>query len=285
MAGPERILRAAAVYCAAVGALIVFLTGCSRNPATRQSDEVVAKVNGQEITVGQLAATANQIGTDSTTLIESLIDQELLMQGALSNHLDRDPSVMQEIERARRQILARAYERSVLPHAEVSDSATLGYYRSHPALFAHRRIYRTMTFNIAKEDLTQTLRDTLDHTGLAMRVRQLLDRRSVAFEAEEMTRAAEELPVNLLPQFAQAARGDVLIAAPPQGRRALLICIVDVKDSPVDLEHADPQIRQYLADARNHEILAQYLHRARSAGNVSYARSVGSAKLQAAAFD
>jgi EpsD family peptidyl-prolyl cis-trans isomerase len=278
-------LRAAAVYGASVGALIVLLTGCSRHAAVRQSDEVVAKVNGREITVGQLAAAANQAGTDSTTLIESVIDQELLMQGALSNHLDRDPSVIEEIERARRQILARAYERSVLPRIEVSESATLDYYRSHPALFAHRRIYRTMTFNIAKEDLTRTLRDALNHTGSAMSVRQLLDRRSISFEAVEMTRAAEEIPVNLLPQFAQAARGDVLIAAPPQGLRALLICIVGVKDSPVDLEHADPQIRQYLADARNHEILAQYLHRARSADNVSYARSDGSTKLQAAAFD
>ena len=207
------------------------------------------------------------------------------MQGALSNHLDQDPSVIEEIERTRRQILARAFERSVMPRTEVSESATQAYYRSHPALFAHRRIYRTMTFNIAKQDLTQNLRDTLDHTASAMSVRQLLDRRSVAFEAVEMTRAAEEIPVNLLPQFAQAARGDVLIAAPPQGLRALLICIVDVKDSPVDLEHADPQIRQYLADTRNHEILAQYLHRARSAGNVSYTHSVGSTKLQASAFD
>ena len=265
-----------------LGALLVLLAGCSRHTAARDGADVVAKVNGREITVGQIEAAANEIGTDPTTLLESLIDEELLMQSALTNHLDRDPAVVDEIEHARREILARAYERSVLPQTEVSDSATLTYFQTHPALFAHRRIYRTLTFNIAKEDLTQSLRGALDHTGSAISVRQLLDRRSITFEAVETTRAAEEIPVNLLPQLAQAARGDVLIAAPPQGPRALLICVVEAKDSPVDFNHAQPRIRQYLTDARNHEILAQYLHRARSVGNVSYA---GSSRLQAAALD
>ena len=285
MARPASLLKATAAYGASVGALILLLTSCSRQSAPAQNDEVVAKVNGREITAGQLAATANPIGTDATAHLETLIDQELLMQSALSNHLDRDPAVMEEIESARRQILARAYERSVLPRTEVSESAIQAYYHSHPALFAHRRIYRTLTFNIAKKDLTRALHDTLDHTASAMSVRHLLDSRSIAFEAVETTRSAEEIPGSLLPQFAQAARGDVLIAAPPEGPRALLICVVDVKDSPVDLKQADQQIRQYLTDTRNHEILAQTLHRARSVGNVSYAGSVGSGKLQAASFD
>jgi EpsD family peptidyl-prolyl cis-trans isomerase len=282
MARPERILRATA---ATLSVLVVLLTGCSRHPSASHTNDVIAVVNGRDITVGQVEAAANEIGTDSTTLLESLIDQELLMQSALSKHLDRDPAVLDELERARREILARAYERSVLPQTEVSEPAAQAYYRSHPALFANRRVYRTLTFSIAKEDLTRTLRDALDHTGSAMSVRRLLDRRSISFEAMETTRAAEEIPANLLPQLTQAARGDVLVAAPPQGPRALLICVVDVKDSPIDFNHAQQQIRQYLTDARNHEILAQYLHRARSVGNVSYAGSVGSSRLQAAALD
>jgi len=285
MARPERILRANKACEAFSGVLLVLLTACGSHPMTRRSEEVVAKVNGREITVGQLSAAANEVGTDSTTLLESLIDQELLMQSALSTHLDRDPVVVEEIEHARRQILARAYERSVLPQTEISESATLAYYQAHRGLFAHRRVYRTMTFNIAKEDLTRTLRDALDHTSSAMSVRRLLDDRSVMFDAIETTRAAEEIPVNLLPQLAEAARGDVLIASPAEGMRALLICVVDVKDSPIDFKQADQQIRRYLTDARNHEILAQYLHRARSVGNVSYAGPVGLAKLQVSAFD
>lgn len=282
MARSERILNAGKAARASLGALLVLLAGCSRHSAVPDGTAVVAKVNGHDITAGQIEAAANAIGTEPTTLLESLIDQELLMQSALTNHLDRDPAVIDEIDHARREILARAYERSVLPRTEVSESASLAYFQSHPALFEHRRIYRTLTFNIAKEDLTQSLRAALEHTASAMSVRQLLDRRSVTFEAVETTRAAEEIPVNLLPQLAQAARGDVLIAAPPQGARALLICVVEVKDSPVDFNHAQPRIRQYLTDARNHEILAQTLHRARSVGNVSYA---GSSKLQAASFD
>ncbi len=132
MARPERILKAKAACCASLGALVVLLTGCSRHAAASHTNDVIAVVNGREITVGQVEAAANEMGTDSRTLLESLIDQELLMQSALSKHLDQDPTVMDEMEHARREILARAYERSVLPQTEVSEPATQAYYRLPP---------------------------------------------------------------------------------------------------------------------------------------------------------
>ncbi len=276
---------AAAVGVVCIAALAALLTGCNGNAATKRSGAVVAKVNDEEITLRQLEAAADANGTDTAALLESLIDEELLMQRALATHLDRDPAVVLEIERARRQILARAYERSVLPQVEISAAAKREYYRANPALFARRRVYRTLTFSIARAQLTRALRNALDHARSAIGVRQLLDQHSVAFEAVETTRPAEQIPMNLLPQLAQAAPGDVLIASPPRDAHALLICVVDVRDSPVDFEHASVQIRQYLTDARNREVLAQYLRRARSVGSVSYGGSGESPKLQAAAFE
>ncbi|MFX9077455.1 hypothetical protein ABTN32_20565, partial [Acinetobacter baumannii] len=42
-------------------------------------------------------------------ILQSLIDQELLIQQAQEQKLDRDANVMQAIESAKREILARAY--------------------------------------------------------------------------------------------------------------------------------------------------------------------------------
>jgi hypothetical protein len=118
----------------------------------------------------------------------------------------------------------------------VNASSNQAPYRANPALFARRRIYRTLTFSIAQPELTHTLRNALDQTHSAIQVRQLLDRQHVNFEAVETTRPAEEIPIDILPQLAQASIGDVLIAAPSQQARALLICVVDVRDSALDFQ-------------------------------------------------
>lgn len=260
-----------AVGVTCIAALALALAGCNQHAEGEHSAQAIAKVNDSEITLGQLKAAIDALGTDTNTLVESLIDEELLAQKALENHLDRDPDTLKQIERARRQILARAYEeRSVLPHTEISANTNWEYYRANPALFAHRRLYRTLTFSIPRAELTHALRNALDQARTAIQVRQLLDRRHVAFEAVETTRPAEEIPIDILAQLGRAAIGDVLIAAPPQQARALLICVVDMRDSPIDFQHARPQIEQHLTDARNREIIAGYLQRARSQATISY---------------
>jgi EpsD family peptidyl-prolyl cis-trans isomerase len=273
-----RFARASAAACFAA-----LLSSCNQHTEPGHSTQVVAKVNDNEITLDELHAAVDAIGADTNTLVDSLIDEELLVQSALANHLDRDPTVVQQIERARRQILARAYEeRSVLPHTEISADAYREYYRTNPALFSHRRIYRTLTFSIPRTELTHTLRNALDHARSAIDVRQLLDRHRVAFEAVETTRPAEEIPNDILAQLAQAAIGDVLIAAPAREPRALLICVVDMQDSPIDFEQARPQITQHMTDARNRESVARYMQRARSQARISYPGS-GAAAVAASA--
>jgi len=271
MARLERILTRGVLtvpHAACVVALATLLNACD-HISTAKQDRVVS-VNGEEITRGDLQVAAEALGADSTTVVESLIDEKLLAQQAISVHLDRDATVLLQIEHARRQILARAYEeRTVLPRLEIGMAAKHEYYANNPALFAQRRIYRTLTFSIPPVLLTQTLRNELDRVRSALHVRELLNRRQIPFEAVEVTRPAEEIPAEVLPKLAQATAGDVLIASPPQAH-VLLICVVSAHDSPVDFEHAHASIRQHLADARNREAVVQYLRQARSAAKISY---------------
>ena len=288
MARRERILNLKAptvVNAACLAALATLLCGCNQHAAAKPDANVVARVNGEEIRRGDLELAVQTMGSDTTTAVESLIDEELLVQNAVASHVDRDPMVVQEIERARRQILARTYEeRSVLPHTEISEAAKREYYRGNPALFAQRRIYRTLTFSIARAELTPALGNALDHVRSAIHVRELLDRRHIPFEAVEITRPAEEIPMDILPQLAQAGIGDVLIAPAPQQSHALLICVVGMQDSPVDFERASASINRYLTDVRKHEAVAQYLRRARSVASISYGGS-GNADPMVSASD
>ena len=79
-------------------ALLVALAGCERASAFKPGTQVVvAKVNGVEISARDAAG---------TQALEKIIDRELLVQKALASGLDRDPQVAQQIDHARRQLLA-----------------------------------------------------------------------------------------------------------------------------------------------------------------------------------
>jgi len=78
--------------------------------------QALASVNGEEITVLQLNdelqhanVPAVQQETASKQLLESLIDRQLLQNEAVKDKIDRDPKVVQAIERAKALIIAQAY--------------------------------------------------------------------------------------------------------------------------------------------------------------------------------
>src|SRR5688572_21810808 len=90
--------------------MVLVPAGCERAAADRPATQLVAKVNGTEISVHQLrVGGAGTNPASAAQALEKVIDRELLVQKALAAKLDRDPQVQQSIENARRQLLAQAY--------------------------------------------------------------------------------------------------------------------------------------------------------------------------------
>src|ERR1700738_1465745 len=83
--------------CAAFG--VVLLAGCSgRGP--QQHSQVVATVNDHDLTVLQLSQALQAAGAEENPqatrkALAALIDEELLVQQATKNQLDRDPAIVQ----------------------------------------------------------------------------------------------------------------------------------------------------------------------------------------------
>ena len=117
--------------CSAVAA------GCGRSEGGTPAREVAARVNAEVITMQELADARKRGET-----IERLIDQRLARQRALERGLDRAPQILQAMESARSEILARAY-RQLIAEAQPrpTPEEVRNYYAEHPALFAQRRIY------------------------------------------------------------------------------------------------------------------------------------------------
>lgn len=259
----------------AVSMLSAAMAACSGGGnGAAETSQVVVRVNDSEITVSQLRTALLAKGKQQPTVevaqqaIDGLVNEQLLVDAALANKLDRDPAVVQALEGARRQLLARAYlERDVFPKQEISAAEQAAYYKSNPALFAHRRVYQISAFKIMG-DLTPEAVQALGDSPSADAVAAALAAHHVAFERQNLTRAAEQLPLEQLPRFAAAEPGDIVIEG-SQGAGPTLMLITGVQEAPLGFETAQPIIQQYLANVRNAEALDSHLKLARAAASIA----------------
>ncbi len=260
---------------AATGVALVAMTigGCSAGNSAEQF-AIVARVNDAEITVTQLRAALRAKGEAEPTAdtaqraLDGLVNEQLLVDAALASELDRDPTVVQAIDAARRQLLAHAFlERAVFPKEEISAADQTAYFRANPALFAQRRIYQIAAFTVASEQLTDGVVRRLGPARSPDGVALVLTGQRVAFEMQNLTRAAEQLPLEQLPRFAAANIGDVLIQ-PAEHQRSTLMLITGTQNAPLGFDSAQPIIEQYLANVRNAEALDAHLKAARAAARI-----------------
>ena len=253
---------------------ITVLAACDHEEPSQPS-QVVSTVNESEITVSQLRATLFSRGEIEPTpeatrkTLDGLINEQLLVQAARDAGFDRDPSVMQAVEAARRQILANAYvERSVFPHEPVSADAQTEYFKANPALFSQRRIYQLTQFDCAADETPGELAEKLDEARTEAAVDAVLESFSLACSRRALTKSAEQLPLHQLDIFAEAAVGDVFVTDPQQSDVSLML-LTGIQNSPLPFVQAQPIIQQYLANVRNAEALDQFLKEARTTAIIS----------------
>ena len=268
-----RVRPSAAAGAWVLGALL--LAGCgAKEPAATQT---AARVNKDEITVHQIGAVLAQqaVRPEQTAqaereALERLIARQLAVHKASELKLDRDPKVVQAIEAARHDILARAYaDRLSEGLARPTATEVKRYYDSHPALFAERKVYELQEFAIEGDAaLVESLRAALPTVSSAEQVQALLQTRQVKFVGSRSVRAAEQLPLSLLPTLARLSEGQGVLQPTPRG--AQWIVVQRVQAQPVDEERAARAIEQFLLNEQKRKLLADDLKALRAAAKVEY---------------
>jgi EpsD family peptidyl-prolyl cis-trans isomerase len=266
-----RFLRPSALLAAAT------LVACGgEQPAA--VTQVVARVNDRDITLAQLAHALQAQGDPITSsraveeTIESLIDEQLLVGEAVAQGFHREPTVAQALELAHVQALARLYaQRVVFPHEPLDEALLLDYYYNHPELFSQRRIYQVTAYVLHQADLSEYMQAELRSMPSAQGIPEVLERYGIAYEVRALTRAAEQLPIEALPNFGLARVGDLIVLQPHEGQRTLML-ITGIQDSPVDRERALPIIGQYLLNTRNTRALQAHLRQARASAAITVDR-------------
>lgn len=267
-----RRLGAAALVLAAAG-----LAGCNKDkPGESKPGQALASVNGEEITVLQLneemqrlGVPAAQQGPAGKQILQALVDRELLESEAAKEKLDRDPKVMQAIERARSLIIAQAYMQKRIGEPQRPSAAEVeDYYNKNPQFFANRKQFAMNELILSAADLTPEVRAAADSAKSLEEVAVFLDARNIKYGRAQVTRSTADLNPQLSAKLMGMPKGQLFVVK--EGERAMLISIAEVRDAPVTLAIAAPQIGQYLMNKKNKELAAAEIQRLRGTAKITY---------------
>jgi len=265
-------LLAAVAACSAL-----LLAGCDEKKADKSGSPAAAKVNKEEVTTQQVNFVLQQRGLKpeqaeaaSRQVLERLIDQELAVQKAAELKLDREPRVVQQLEAARREILARAYlDKAGEAASKPTPEDVAKYYEANPALFKERRIYNLQEITIeARPEQVAQLRSQLAAAKNIGEFVEFLKANDFRFNGNQAVRAAEQLPLASLKTFAAMKDGQALLNATPGG--AQVIVLAGSRAQPATLEQATPAIDQFLLNERKRELVAKDMKTLRDAAKIEY---------------
>jgi EpsD family peptidyl-prolyl cis-trans isomerase len=265
-------------YRSAVSALLLCLLGaCSQDKAHDES-QIAAHVNKGEISVHQVQAVLQRQPRLASSapdgavsqVLEVLIDQELAAQAALSQGLDGDPAVVQSLQLARREVLARAFhDRATAKVGQPDSDAIDRYYDNHPELFAQRRLYTLQEIVVEVdaerlERLQGLVRLPKAPDALAAAVRDLGLQHSV----HQFVQSAEDVPLGLLAALSKASSGQSILV--PQSGGARIVSILHTQHAPVDRRTAAEAIVKYLVAEQKRKLAVQAMSELRKAARLQY---------------
>lgn len=240
---------------------------------------MAAVVNDREISIHQvnhlLGRTPNinpeQAEQVRRQALERLIDQEVVLQKAIDQKLDRDPRVMQAVESARREIIARAYVEQVMgQQAKPTSDEIKAFYDEHPELFRSRRVYTFQEIAVRTTDQEQLakLQNQLRKAKTMAEVAAWLKGQDISYSANTVTKAAEQLPVGLLPKFHAMKDGQVGFVSGREG--VSLVHLQASSAAAIDEKAAAPIIEQLLLARKRNEAAGKDVKQLRTLAQVAY---------------
>lgn len=263
------------IFCALA---LTSLTACNKSSNQYTSTQSVAKVDDAEITMHQInqmmkgAQNVSAENVDATRhqILEKLIDQQVIIEKAKKENLDRSPEIISAIESAKKEILATAYlEKLVANNSKVTDSEIKQYYLEHPALFSKRRVYNLQDIGSAKNANTYTiLNEEVAKQKSMLEIVDILKAKNIEYSAGVYTRSAEQLPLNILPKLENLKVGETVVLEASNTIHVMMLA--GAEEAPIDVATATPFIRSYFTNTRAKKIVADKIKQFRKEAKIEY---------------
>lgn len=254
------------------------LAACSKGGEKVAGSQIAAKVNGVEITTHQIDGvmkgaqnvTEENVAEFRKKALDKLIDQQLVLDKASKESLDRTPDVILEIEAAKKEILARAYLKKMLANSsELNDSEFKKYYDQHAELFSKRRIYNLQDISTqSNAQALELLKENVAAQKSMMDIAENLKTKGIKFSSGSFTRPAEQLPLDILPKMQLLKDGDMFVWQ--SGDIAHAIKLTSIEEAPVGLLEATPMIKNYFINTRGKQIVEDKIKKFRQEAKIEY---------------
>jgi EpsD family peptidyl-prolyl cis-trans isomerase len=275
---PLAIQRALLVSALLTG--LLGLSACGKKDEPKVATQVAAKVGSEEISVHQInqilsrsntnGATAEAIKARSREVLETLIDQQLAINEATEAKLHRSPEVVAQIEAAKRDILARAYIQSLTSSlSKPSPEEVKKYYAEHPQLFSERRVFNVQEIIApVAPGVVEALRAAAASNKPIEQIAADLTAKDIKFKGGSASRAAEQIPLEILPTVHALKDGQTTVLEAP--KTVTLLHLVSSQNAPVTEAIALPRIEQFLSNQRASEAVSAKLKALRAGATITY---------------
>jgi len=256
---------------------VAVAAGCGKTDDKKAASQVAAKVNSDEITVYQINGILARENVNPEVaaqakrqILERLIDQQLARQQAIEKKLDRAPNTVQVLEAAKNEILARSYlEQIALAQSKPTTDEAKKYYAEHPELFAQRRLFNLEEIAVQPlAGLNTQLKEQASKARSLQEISAWLKTMQVRFTENRGVRAAEQIPLELLPKLQAMKIGE--IQAIEGGGGLFVVRVVATVASPVDETTAIPRIQQFLYNQRSAAAIASEMKQLREKAKIEY---------------
>jgi EpsD family peptidyl-prolyl cis-trans isomerase len=269
---------------------LALFAGCGQREEKKATTQVAAKVNSTEITISQInSALARNPNIPPEVaervkreILDKLIDAELAKEEAVAKKLDRSPNVLQSLESAKTEILARAYvEQVVAAQPKPTPDEVKKYFVEHPELFSQRRVFNIEEITVqTKEGLAAKLREQIAKARSLQDIAAWLKSQEIQFAANSGVRAAEQLPLAYLPQIQTMKDGEMRVF---ETGNLQVLRVAASKAVPVTEEQASPRIQQFLFSQRSTEAVIKDMKQLKEKAKVEYVGEFAASAAEAGA--
>ena len=266
-------------------ALGVALAGCSKKP----TDQVVAIVNGEEISMPELNAELGNAqvppGVDKKVvqqqLLQRLVDRRLLAQAAKDQGLDRDPAFIVEQRRVMESLLVEKLAKRTNDTIPVPTAAEIDkFIAGNPSLFGGRQLYGVDQIAFQTPADASKLK-ALEPAKTMDEVTAVLRQLGITFQRANRVVDSATVPPEQMQKILSLPKGEPFVV-PSQGQVTVNV-ITGGKAEPLP----DTQARAMAVRALRSQSLAKLgearLKEARTKGKVEYQDGFAPAKPAGAA--